>query len=271
MKQHRTKLGPLEIQVLAYAQMKKKEVMRIGDIAAALDLSTKQERELLSRMMRVGLIIRLTSGVYLVPQSVPPGGKFAVSEYYILSRLMNVLKGRYQISGPNAFRFYGFDDQIPNKVYVYNNRICGERNIGNIEFIFIKTSDKRLGGVNKFKTTDGSMAIFASRSRALMDAVYDWSRYNTLPRAYTWIESDVRKDPKMASDLISMTIAFGNKGTVRRIGFLLETLGVKGSALEKMKGKRGSTRSLIAWIPDRPSKGSVNKDWGLIINGEIGH
>lgn len=269
MKQRRTKLGPLEIQVLAYAQMKKKEIVRIGDVAVALDLSTKQERELLSRMARAGLIIRLTSGIYLVPQKVPPGGKLAVSEYYILSKLMEVLKGKYQISGPNAFRFYGFDDQIPNKVYVYNNRICDERRIGNIEFIFIKTSDKRLGGVNKFKTTDGSIAIFASRNRALIDAVYDWSRFNTLPRAYKWIKSDVRKDPKIVDGLISMTIKFGNKGTVRRIGFLLETLGVKSPVLGKLKGKRGSTKSLIAWMPDRPSRGSVNKDWGLIINGEI--
>ena len=269
MKQRRTKLGPLEVQVLAYTQMKREEVIRTGDVAAALGLSKKQERELLSRMTRAGLIIRLTSGVYLVPQRVPPGGKLAVSEYYILSRLMEVLKGRYQISGPNAFRFYGFDDQIPNKVYVYNNRICGERRIGNIEFIFIKTSGNRLGGLNKFKTTDGSIAIFASRSRALMDAVYDWSRYNTIPRAYRWIESDVKKDPKTVGELISMTIKFGNKGTVRRIGYLLEILGVEDRALKKMKGKKGSTKSLIAWIPDRPSKGSVNKEWGLIINGKI--
>jgi len=269
MKQRRAKLGPLEVQVLAYVQMKKEEVVRTGDIAAALGLSVKQERELLSRMTRAGLIIRLTSGVYLIPQRMPPGGKLAVSEYYILSRLMGVLRGRYQISGPNAFRFYGFDDQIPNKVYVYNNRICGERSIGNIEFIFIKTSDKRLGGLNKFKTTDGSIAIFASKSRALMDAVYDWSRYNTLPRAYKWIEADMKKDPEVADELISMTMKFGNKGTVRRIGYLLEMLGVESSALGKMKGKKGSAKSLIAWLPDRPSKGLVNKDWGLIINGEI--
>lgn len=269
MKRKTTELGPLETRLLAYVQFRKKEILRIGEISSALDITAKQERDLLSFMSKKGIVIRLMRGVYLVPQKIPAGGKLAVSEYYILSKLMEVLKGRYQISGPNAFRFYGFDDQIPNKVYVYNNRICGERSIGNIEFIFIKTSDKRLGGVNKFKTTDGSMAIFVSRNRALMDAVYDWSRFNTIPRAYKWIESDIREDPKAADDLISLTIKFGNKGTVRRIGFLLETLGVKSPMLGKMKKRRGSTKSLIAWIPDRSSKGSVNKDWGLIINGKI--
>lgn len=269
MKNRRTKLGPLEVQVLAFTQMRKEEIVRTGDIAAALGINTKQERELLSRMTRAGIIIRLTSGIYLVPQRMPSGGKLAVSEYYILSRIMNVLGGRYQISGPNAFRFYGFDDQIPNKVYVYNNKLSGERNIGNTSFLFIKISDARLGGLNKFKTTDGSMAIFASRSRALLDAVYDWSRYNTIPRAYKWIKDDVKKDRAAADDLISVTIKFGNKGTVRRIGYLLEMLGVKNSLLKSMKGKTGSTKSFVRWIPDRPAKGSMNKDWGLIVNGEI--
>jgi predicted transcriptional regulator of viral defense system len=269
MKQRVTELGPLETQLLAYTQFRKKEIVRTGEISAALGITAKQECDLLSFMSKKGIVIRLMRGVYLVPSKIPAGGKFAVSEYYILSKIMEVLKGRYQISGPNAFRFYGFDDQISNKVYVYNNRIYGERNIGSIEFIFIKTSDNRLGSLNKFKTTDGSTAIFASRSRTLMDAVYDWSRYNTIPRAYKWIENDVKKDRAVADDLISVTIKFGNKGTVRRIGYLLEMLGVKDFVLKSMKGKKGSTMSLIPWIPDKPSKGSINKDWGLIINGEI--
>lgn len=269
MKRKTAELGPLETRLLAYVQFRKKEIVRTGEISAALGMTAKQERDLLSFMSKKGIVIRLMRGIYLVPLKIPAGGKLAVSEYYILSRLMGVLKGRYQISGPNAFRFYGFDDQIPNKVYVYNNRICGERRIGNIEFVFIKTTDDRLGGLNKFKTADGSMATFASRGRALVDAVYDWSRFNTLPRAYRWIAGDVKKDRRAADELMAMVGRFGNRGTVRRIGYLLETLGVKGPALKRLRGKRGSTKSLISWIPGRPSKGSVNKDWGLIINGEI--
>lgn len=269
MKRKAAELGPLETKLVAYVQFRKKEILRTGEVSDALGITAKQEGDLLSFMSKKGIVIRLMKGVYLVPQKVPPGGKMAVSEYYILAKLMEVLKGRYQISGPNAFRFYGFDDQIPNKVYVYNDRIYGEREIGNTAFLFMKVSGKRLGGLNKFKTADGSMAVFASKSRALMDAVYDWSRYNTLPRAYGWISNEVQKDPKAADELISMTLKFGNKGTVRRIGYLLETLGMEGKELKRMKRKKGSTKSLIRWIPERPSKGSVNKEWGLIINGEI--
>ena len=50
------KLGQLESSALALAQMRNLRTMRVGDLASGLRLSAKQERELLSRMSRSGLI-----------------------------------------------------------------------------------------------------------------------------------------------------------------------------------------------------------------------
>ena len=269
MKREKTKLGPLEMQLLAYVQLRKKDMLCIGEMSSVLGISSKQEWRLLSRMASSGLIIRLKRGVYLVPPRMPAGGRWAVSEYFILSKLMAVLDGKYQISGPNAFNFYGYDDQVPNRVYVYNNRIYGEKNIGGIEFLFIKTSDRRLGSIRKFKTSDGMEAIMASRARALLDAIYDWSRYNTIPRAYGWIVSSVKKDFGFADELVTVTLKFGNKGTLRRIGYLLNLCGIADKKLTKLKRKIGSSKSLIPWIPGKEAKGTINRDWGLIINGSI--
>lgn len=266
MKTKEIGLGPLEIQFFAYTQMRGKVLVRTGELINILGISKKQEWELLSRMTRGGLIIRLTRGVYLVPSRVPPGGKYAADEYLILEKLMEVLKGRYQVSGPNAFNFYGFSDQVPNRVYVYNNRIYGERRIGNLQFSFIKTADSRLGGTVVFKTETGSKAIMASKTRTLLDAVYDWSRFNTIPRAYQWIAEGIKKDKASVEDLIRMAIKYGNQGTNRRLGYLLETLGVDRKLLDKLKRNLRSSKSLFPWVPASPATGSVNKDWGLIIN-----
>jgi len=259
-------LGPLEIQLFAYTQMRGKVLVRTGELTNILGISKKQEWELLSRMARTGLIIRLTRGVYLVPSRVPPGGKYGADQYLVLEKLMEVLKGQYQVSGPNAFNFYEFSDQVPNRVYVYNNRIYGERRIGNLQFSFIKTADNRLGGTIVFKTETGSKAIMASKTRTLLDAVYDWSRFNTIPRAYRWIAEGLKKDEALVEDLIKMAIKYGNQGTNRRLGYLLETLGVDRKLLNKLKRKLRSSKSLFPWVPGGPATGSVNKDWGLIIN-----
>jgi predicted transcriptional regulator of viral defense system len=262
MKQEKTKLGKLEMQFLAYAQLRKKEFIFSGEIAAALEITAKQEWNLLNRMATGGLIIRLKRGAYLAPPCLPAGGQWSVSGYFVLSRLMKVLKGRYQISGPSAFSFHGFDDQIPNRIY-------GEKQIGGTDFVFIKTDIKRLGSTKNLKTPDGIDAVMVTKTRALVDAVYDWSRYNTLPRAYGWIAETLKKNPSIIEDLIGDTLRYGNKGTVKRIGYLLAQLGVADDRLSKMKHQLGSAKSLIPWIPGQAAKGSVNKEWGLIVNGSI--
>ena len=269
MKSQKTKLGTLEMQLLSYAQLRKKDVLSLGELAPIVGITKKQERELFSRLSRAGMIIRLNKGIYLVPSHMPTGARWTVSGYYILSKLMDVLKGTYQISGPNAFNLYGFDDQVPNRIYVYNDRIFGEKQIGGTDFVFIKTDIKRLGSTKSLKTPDGIDAVMVTKTRALVDAVYDWSRYNTLPRAYGWIAETLRKDPDITEKLIGDTIKYSNKGTVKRIGYLLAQLGVADDRLLEIKRKLGPVRSLIPWIPGQAAKGSVNKEWGLIINGAI--
>jgi predicted transcriptional regulator of viral defense system len=269
VKQEKTRLGKFEMQLLAYAQLRKKEFISSGEIAAALDINAGQEWKLLNRMAAAGLIIRLKRGVYLVPSRMPAGGRWTVSSYYILSKLMEVIKGQYQISGPSAFNFYGFDSQVPNRIYVYNDRIFGEKKIGETDFVFIKTDIRRLGSTKSLKTPDDIDAVMVTRTRALVDAVYDWSRYNTLPRAYGWIAETLKKDPSIVKNLIGDTLQYGNKGTVKRIGYLLAQLGIADKRLPGIKRQLGPVRSLIPWIPGQAAKGCVNKEWGLIVNGSI--
>jgi predicted transcriptional regulator of viral defense system len=269
IKQPKTELGSLEMRLLAYVQMRKMDVVRTKEIAAALKITPKQERELFSRMSRSGVFIRLTRGVYLVPPRFPAGGRLAVSEYYILSRLMREIGGKYQVSGPNAFYVYGFDDQVPNRVYVYNDRISGEKNVGGFDYVFMEISDNRLGASTEFAAPDGEKILIATKARALFDAVYDWSRYNTIPRAYQWITATIKKDTVFGDEFTRTSLKYGNKATMRRIGYLLAVSGVSENMLREFKKKAGSMKSLIKWIPGKPAKGSVNREWGLIVNGAV--
>src|SRR3972149_8100371 len=180
------RLGNLERQLLAYAQMRGPRELRTGDLIEPLGITGKPERELLSRMKRSGLIAQVKRGLYLTPGQLPLGGKWTPDEALALNTLMQDKKGRYQISGPNAFNRYGFDEQVPNRIYAYNNRISGERTIGAIDLTLIKVADSRLGGTEEGRTYEGQMAVYSSRTRALVDAVYGWSRFNSLPRGYGW-------------------------------------------------------------------------------------
>ena len=259
-------LGKFETQLFAYAQQQRKEILKTGDIVPILNITSKQERELFSRLARSGIIVRLVRGVYLIPKRIPPGGKWSPSEYVILNKLMGEIDGTYQISGLNAFNFYGFSDQIPNRVYAYNNKLSCERIIGSTDFTFMKVADNRLGGTYEFVAPDGVKVVMSSKSRTLLDAVYDWSRYNTIPKAYKWITNCIDEDKRFAGEFVNIAIKFGNMGTLRRLGYLLSNCNVEVKLLKKLKKFIRKSKSLIPWIPTKPAKGTINKDWGLIIN-----
>jgi predicted transcriptional regulator of viral defense system len=260
------KLGDLETQFFAYVQMRKLRTVRTGDLTnSPLRFIPDQERKLLSRLSRGGLIARVRQGLYLVPPQLPLGGAWTPGEALALNTLMKDRGGRYQICGPNAFNRYGFDDQIPIRVYAYNNRISGKRTIGSVVLMLIKVSDERLGATEE-AAMDGDKILYSSRVRTLVDAVYDWSRFNSLPRGYQWIRRELAAKRVNAWELIKATLRYSDTGTIRRMGALLEDEAIDPALLRKLARALNPTTSLIPWIPGRPKRGTVNRRWGVVIN-----
>jgi len=262
----KTRLGRQEMLFLAYVQMRKLRVVRTGELTGPLQLSPDQERELFRRMARGHLIARVRPGLYLVPPQLPLGGAWTPGEALALNTLMKDRKGRYQICGPNAFNRYGFDEQIPNRIYAYNNRISGERTIGAVELTLIKVGDERLGDTEVDTMADGETAVYASRVRTLVDAVYDWSRFNGLPRGYGWIRGELAAKRASAAELVKTTLKYGDVGTIRRMGVLLEREGVSETLLAKLERALTLSSSQIPWIPRYPKRGAVNRRWGVVEN-----
>ena len=259
-------MGQIETLLFAYVQLRGLRTVRAGELTEPLRLSAIQERKLLSRLAKAGLIVRVRRGLYLVPSKLPLGGKWSPDEILALNTLMEDQEGRYQICGPNAFSRYGFDEQVPARVYAYNNRLSGDRRIGAVALTLIKVADDRLGSTEEVRTPEGLKAVYSSRVRTLLDAVYDWSRFNSLPRAYKWIRGGLAAKRVTPADLVSVTLRYGDKGTIRRIGALLEREGVTGPLLKKLERALPPSTSLIPWIPTYPKRGTVNRRWGVVIN-----
>jgi predicted transcriptional regulator of viral defense system len=262
----KSKIGRQEAQVLAYAQMRKLRVVRTGDLREPLNLNVQQERKVLSRLSQAGMITRVWRGVYLVPLRLPLGGKWSPGEFLALETLMATVGGRYQVCGPNAFNRYGFDEQVPNRLYAYNNRLSGERRVGSVTLMLIQVADERLGETEMFQTPDGVTVVYSSRARTLVDAVYDWSRFNGIPRGYDWIRQELRAKRVSVAELGKCTLGYGDLGTIRRMGVLLEREGIREKQLRKLAQALTSTSSPIPWLPRAPKRGPINQRWGVVEN-----
>jgi predicted transcriptional regulator of viral defense system len=132
----------------------------------------------------------------------------------------------------------------------------------------IKVADERLGDTEEVQTTEGRSAVYGSRERTLVDAVYDWSRFNSLPRAYDWIRGDLAASRVTASELTKVALHYGDKGTIRRIGLLLERQCAAASLLRKLETALDPSTGLIPWIPGKPKRGTINRRWGVVVNEE---
>jgi predicted transcriptional regulator of viral defense system len=260
------KLGKLEAALLAYAQLRDLRTIRTGDLREPLLLSPKQESSLLERMTRRQLIAQVRRGLYLVPEKLPLGGLWSPDDALAINTLIDDQAGRYQISGPNAFHRYGFDKQVPTRLTVYNNRLVGDRTIGAVELSLVKVADARLGGTVVVRNQEGNSLVYASRARTLVDAVYDWSRFDSLPRGYEWIRIELAAGRVKAGELVNMAVRFGNQGTSRRLGALLESLGVSETLLRKLERTLRSSGSRIPLVPGRPRRGETNRRWGVVLN-----
>lgn len=260
-------LGEIERLLFAYVGMTGRSTVHSGDLLIPLQLTPISERKLLSRLTKAGWITRVRRGLYLVPSRLPLGGKWSPGEILALHTVIADADGRYQICGPNAFNRYGFDQQIPTRLYAYNDKISGNLTIGKVELSLIKVQTKRLGDTESTKTKQGEVAVYSSRVRTLVDAVYDWSRFNSLPRAYDWIRRELAAERIDAAQLIATTLKYGDIGTIRRIGVLLTQEGIEARLLRKLEKTAPKTSSLIPWIPTLPKRGTVDRRWGIVING----
>lgn len=262
----KTRLGPQETRLLAYFQMRRRRVVRAGEVAASLGLSSTQERTLLSRLARSRLIARVRPGLYLLPERLPVGGAWTPDEILALNTLMRDRGARYQICGPNAFNRYGFSEQVPSRLYVYNDRISGRRTVGSVELTLVKVAPWRLGAVEVVRTLEGERAVYSSRARTLVDAVYDWSRFGSLPRAYGWIRTELASRRVTREELARLTLRYGDIGTVRRMGALLEQAEAPQPILRKLERRLTPSSSFIPWVPGKPKRGQTNQRWGVVLN-----
>jgi predicted transcriptional regulator of viral defense system len=113
----------------------------------------------------------------------------------------------------------------------------------------------------------GETLVYSSRARTLVDAVYEWSQFDSLPEAYDWIRNDLDAGRITADELARAAVLYGNVGTIRRLGVILERLDANNASLSRLTRALSTTTAKIPLVPTRPARGPISKTWGVVING----
>ncbi len=267
MKRKSPSLGRLGAKFFSLMQLKQQEIVMLGDLQSQLGLSGDQEQQLLKRLARSGLIIRLKPGIYLVPDIIPAGGFWQPDDYYLVAKYMEAIKANYYISGMLAFNYYGLSTQIPNEIMLYNDKISGIKKIGSLRLVLAKVPTSRINESNRIDLKNENYVKIASLERTIFDSIYDWKRFGTLPDAYGWVKARLN-DSKFLKEFVNITVKYGNTITIRRIGYLLDMNNVSKSTTSLLLNTLKSKSGWVLLDPYKEPKGSTNKKWRIIDNAK---
>ncbi len=249
----------------AYAQIREQRLLYQSELKEVLGISLKQEQDLLSRLTRKSLIIRLKRGVYLIPSKIPPGGKWQPNSLYLISYFMEVMQAQYYISGLYAFNYYRLSEQIPNIITIYNDKISGTKRLGVLTVNLIKVSKSRIGNPTSIKLKENRVVYIATLARTIVDAVMDWNRFGTLPDAFDWIHNHL-DDNSFSNDLVKTVLKYGNISTRRRVGYYLFKLTNNPLLVKPILKSLTLTKNWVPLNPEGGTKGKTSRTWRIIDN-----
>jgi len=261
MKKNRySELSKDAVYLLSRSEFEKQKVITIDYAVKALGNYQKATR-LLDKLAKRNRLIQLKRGRYLVVPLKAPNQRWMPHEFVVASLWIGEIP--YYIGYSSMYNYWGFTEQIPQKVTVLNIEKNHMRKIGKINFRAMKISSRKMYGIKKIKIDEEYVSI-SDKERSLVDfisnPVSSWGNVQEV------INEQIKKiDIKK---FVRYLIKFPVIAVRKRAGFMLERAGVSLEELSRLKSSIGSKNSYAPFNPFIKSrKGAINQDWKVILNG----
>ncbi len=250
-------LGQKEAELVARLSYDKKKIVRAEELYRLLP-GVKYRKQFVYNLKQKGILSPIKKGVYIFTplDSIPSGRR--VNEMLIPPLFFP--RKNYYIGYSTMFNYYGFIEQLFQVVYVINTSLCRERDITGITYKFVKVSEGRLYGLECIKI-EGTDVMISSRERTLVDLIYFNKPVGGIVPATQIFKRIAGKKECNMNKLIEYAAKFPNITTRKRIGLILESMGVKKNLLRPLI-KSVEKTSVISL--NGPRRGTINKTWRII-------
>jgi predicted transcriptional regulator of viral defense system len=234
------------------------QVFSLDKVSQLLKTNAATSSQVVHQLAVDGRIRRIQKARYLVvPQGHDPKN-YTLEANLIASELIRP----YYLSYWTALHYYGWTEQPSNTIFIATTKLKHAIKVSGVTFKFIKLKPSRFCGYRKCKV-DGHQVIVASPEKAIVDCL-DQPRYcGEIVEAAKGIwfgrnELDFDKIRRYARRM-------GNGAIIKRLGFLMEILGVGTEVFrEKLKAEKSS--GYAALDTDGKTNGTFNSAWNLIVN-----
>jgi len=259
IKKYRESLSRNEARTLSDLSFKSKEIFSIEDVLEY----TESPKDFIYNLSRKNWILRIKKGVYMMaPLEAGELGarSHTVHGFVVASYLVKP----YYISHWSALNYYRFTEQTPPAVYVTSTKPRNRKMILDTKFIFVTVPQRKMFGTAEIKVENHAITI-STPEKTMVDCLDHPEHCGGISEVSKAIyyEHDSLDLPR----IIGMAEIMGNGTIVKRLGYLLDVLGLEeyGDTLEAVPLLKGYSNL----DPKLPKKGRINERWKLRVNVEI--
>ena len=251
-------LSNTESLLLASLSAKEKKIFVLKDVKAELNCSYDSAKHLAKSLVRKKWIINLIRGVYLiVPLDAGIKSIYTEHEFVIGSHLVSP----YYIAYWSALNFHNLTEQTPFTIFIATTKRAGSRQVLGLKYKFVTLYEKKFFGFTKVQIGSNSVNI-SDLEKTLADA-FDHPEYcGGMEEVSKCLWNGM--DSISFEKLISIAKKMGNSTVIKRVGFLLDSLGEYKDLSEKMRKMISSGMSVLD--PTMPRLGYYSTKWNLFVN-----
>lgn len=237
-----------------------KRIFTVDEAVEILAISKSFTSKIIHLLTKKKKLQRIENGKYLV---IPPvawkSGRFTEESLIIAAQLIDP----YYVSYWTALNFYGWTEQPSRTVFIATTKLKRPVHVAGTAFRFVKLKPERFFGFNEQWLGDQKVSM-ADKEKTVIDCL-DQPRYAgeiVEVAKGLWNGRTEFNFDRMLGYIDRM----GNSAIVKRLGFLLETLGILDSRVRLGLQKR-LTYGYVDLDPHgKGAKHTLSADWRLRVN-----
>lgn len=256
----RAGLSRRESLLLSSLSGKGKTIFALKDVTDELKCSYKYAKTLANNLARKKWIVILRRGKYMiVPLSAGTKSEYTEHEFIIASHLATP----YYIAYWSALNFHGLTEQTPFTVFVATTKRVKSREVLGTKYIFVTLTRKKFFGFSAAAVSNSRVNV-SDVEKTLADA-FDHPEYcGGISEA---VKSLLNAKGKVSfRRLVKYGERMGNSAILKRLGFLIEVLGIEVDRRMLKSVRRKISPGFSPLDPTRKRKGRIVTGWNLLVN-----
>jgi len=256
-------LGPQENRLLLALAEKEISVFSFDEAKDILQTSNQSARHVLMDLTRKGRLQRIQRGRYLlVPERAGTELHWAESPWVIVPHLIDVC----YVGFWTAMNYWGMTEQIPYTVFVATTKRKSSLKFGSQRFEFVTLSQKKFFGFVEEKASRTETFNISSKEKTIVDGLMHPEYCGGIPEVAKamWNARDDVDWPAV----LEMSKRIGVSAVLRRLGYLLDVLGIERGIADELRNAHRGYR----FLDPNAAKERLghSKEYGLIINRRRG-